>query len=120
MAYAFDTLGYAKRLREAGVRPEEADAHAEAARDFIMTELVTKKDLELQTQLFAATLRNSELHLENLIESRFGTVEQRYAGTDGKITRLEARIDALELRLLVRLGGLIAVAVAVLAGIMKI
>jgi hypothetical protein len=47
MAYAFDTLGYAKRLREAGLPPPQAEAHAEAARDFIMTELVTKTDLAL-------------------------------------------------------------------------
>ncbi|MBB3356204.1 hypothetical protein HJC03_23485 [Rhizobium sp. NLR4b] len=45
MAIAFDTLGYAKRLRDAGVKPETAEAHAEAARDFIMAELVTKTDL---------------------------------------------------------------------------
>ncbi len=41
----FDTLGYAKRLREKGVPSEQAEAHAEAARDFIMIELVTKTDL---------------------------------------------------------------------------
>ncbi|MBN8920339.1 MAG: hypothetical protein J0H62_06545 [Rhizobiales bacterium] len=45
MAYAFDTLGYAKRLREAGIDQRQAEAHAEAAREFIMTELVTKGDL---------------------------------------------------------------------------
>ena len=41
MAYAFDTLGYAKRFRSAGVSQEQAEAHAEAARDFVMAELVT-------------------------------------------------------------------------------
>jgi hypothetical protein len=33
MAYAFDTLGYAKRLRDAGISQEQAEAHAEAARE---------------------------------------------------------------------------------------
>lgn len=47
MAYAFDTLGYAKRLREGGVSMVEAEAHAEAARDFVMAELVTRNDLEV-------------------------------------------------------------------------
>ena len=46
MAYAFDTLGYAKRLRDAGIALDQAEAHAEAARDFVMAELVTKSDLE--------------------------------------------------------------------------
>jgi hypothetical protein len=45
VAFAFDTLGYSKRLRDAGVTTDHAEAHAEAARDFIMTELVTKSDL---------------------------------------------------------------------------
>jgi hypothetical protein len=44
-AYAFDTLGYAKRLRDAGISQEQAEAHAEAAREFVMGELVTRSDL---------------------------------------------------------------------------
>ena len=46
MVFALDTLGYAKHLRDHGVPGEQAEAHAEAARDFIMAELVTKLDLE--------------------------------------------------------------------------
>ena len=46
MVFALDTLGYAKHLRDKGVPIDQAEAHAEAARDFIMAELVTKTDLE--------------------------------------------------------------------------
>jgi hypothetical protein len=46
MVFALDTLGYAKHLRESGVPGDQAEAHAEAARDFMMAELVTKTDLE--------------------------------------------------------------------------
>lgn len=46
MVFALDTLGYAKHLRDHGVPNDQAEAHAEAARDFIMAELVTKLDLE--------------------------------------------------------------------------
>src|SRR5207244_12468120 len=46
VVFALDTLGYAKHLREKGVPIDQAEAHAEAARDFIMAELVTKTDLE--------------------------------------------------------------------------
>jgi hypothetical protein len=35
MAYTFDSLGYAKRLRDSGVSQDQAEAHAEAARDFM-------------------------------------------------------------------------------------
>jgi hypothetical protein len=57
MAYSFDTLGYSKRLRAAGVTQEQAEAHAEAARDFVMAELVTKSDL--QAALDSLSLRLS-------------------------------------------------------------
>jgi hypothetical protein len=46
MVFALDTLGYAKHLRGHGVPSDQAEAHAEAVRDFIMTEPVTKLDLE--------------------------------------------------------------------------
>jgi hypothetical protein len=46
MVFALDTLGYAKHLRDHGVPSEQAETHTEAARDFILAELVTKIDLE--------------------------------------------------------------------------
>ena len=90
VAYAFDTLGYAKRLRDAGVPNPQAEAHAEAAREFIMTELVTKQDLQVQLQTAIDPLRVA-------------------------ITALEARIDTQTLRLTVRLGGIVAAGTGILA-----
>jgi hypothetical protein len=55
MALAFDTLAYAKTLEGAGVPRDQAEAHANAARDFIMRDLVTKEDLRLALE--AQTLR---------------------------------------------------------------
>jgi hypothetical protein len=55
VAYAFDTLGYSKRLRDAGVPSPQAEAHAEAAREFIMGEVVTKTDM--QNAMDTLTLR---------------------------------------------------------------
>ena len=77
MACAFDTLGYAEDLARSRVTTEHAEAHAEAARDFVMAELVTKTDLE-------------------------------------------SALDRLSLRLTVRIGGMIAVAIAALAAIIKL
>jgi hypothetical protein len=59
VAWAFDTLGYAKRLRDGGVPNPQAEAHAEAAREFIMSELVTKQDLQtaIETQTQRLTVR---------------------------------------------------------------
>jgi hypothetical protein len=83
-----NTLAYAKRLRDGGVPAGQAEAHAEAAREFIMGELVTKTDMEAMGASIRQELRSS--------------------------------IDNLSLRLTVRLGGLIAIGVAVLATIIKL
>ena len=55
MAVVFDSLSYARHLRDHGVPPEQAEAHADAARTYIMLELVTREDLRLA--LDAQTLR---------------------------------------------------------------
>lgn len=47
-----DTLAYAKRLREAGLDQDQAEALAEALRDATTATLATKQDLtELETRL---------------------------------------------------------------------
>jgi hypothetical protein len=54
--YAFDTLGYARRLKDAGIPAKQAEAHADAAREFVMAELVTKTDLVLALDNLALRL----------------------------------------------------------------
>ncbi|HVC61546.1 MAG TPA: hypothetical protein VND19_14435 [Acetobacteraceae bacterium] len=93
MAFAFDTLAYAKRLRDAGIPPQEAEAHAEAAREFIMAELVTKPDL--------AAVR-ADLQASNATTRR----------------ELEAAMETLGLRLTVRLGGMLAIGLSVMTAIL--
>ncbi len=61
--YAMDTLGYAKRLRERGIPQDEAEAHAEAVRDFVMVELVTKTDLQTAISLVEAKIDAQTLTL---------------------------------------------------------
>jgi hypothetical protein len=71
VVYAFDTFSYAKRLREGGVPNPQAEAHAEAAREFIMIELVTKQDLQaaIETQTLRLTVR-----LGGIVAAGFGVV----------------------------------------------
>lgn len=56
MAVAFDSLAYAQHLRAAGVPADQAEAHASAARQYIMLELVTKEDLRLSQDNLALRL----------------------------------------------------------------
>lgn len=62
MAVAFDTLGYAKRLAEAGIKRDIAEAASEAARDYIMAEVATKADIIevkslIERQTYVLTVR---------------------------------------------------------------
>ena len=71
MAMAFDTLGYVRRLQEAGVDRKVAEAHADLAKDMILADLVTTRELD-------------------------------------------KRLTELELRLTIKVGGMLVVAVGVL------
>lgn len=91
MAFAFDSLGYAKRLREAGVPQDQAEAHPEAAREFVMAELATRYDL---------TVLRGDL--------------------DVLRRELENKIDTMSLRLTVRMGVMLAAGLSILAAIQRI
>ena len=60
--HGFDTLAYARRLKEAGVDEAQAEAHAEAVRDAITEDVATKADIarvedKMATKADLATLR---------------------------------------------------------------
>jgi hypothetical protein len=109
MVYAFDTLGYAKRLRDGAVSGEQAEAHAEAARDFIMAELFTKAD---------------SIGLRQDIDGRFVALDASFAAfkqyVDARFLVIESKIDTLGLRLTVRLGAMLAAGIALLAALQKL
>jgi hypothetical protein len=102
MVYTFDSLGYAKRLGERGVPDDQAEAHAEAARDFIMAELVTKTDLlAVRADLLA-------------VKQELQTVKQELQ------TELRTSIETQSLRLTIRLGAMLVVAIGALATLLKL
>jgi hypothetical protein len=111
MAYTFDSLEYAKRLRDGGVPQDQAEAHAEAARDFIMVELATKADL--LTMATKADLLATKQELRSSIDEL--RTELRTS-----IVELRNNIDTQSLRLTVRLGAMLVVAIGALAAILKL
>jgi hypothetical protein len=88
---AFDTLSYARRLKQAGVPDAQAEAMADATRELVVSDFASKADI--------AALKSDIVALE---------------------ARLMAAMDTQSLRLTVRMGGLIAIGVAVLAAIIKL
>ncbi len=76
---AFDSLGYARHLKDHGVPQAQAEAHADAARTYIMGELVTREDLRV-------ALDNLGLRLTARIQAqtvRFGVMLAAAVGVLG-------------------------------------
>jgi hypothetical protein len=88
---AFDTLTYARRLKEAGFSDRQAEALAEATRDLAVQDFATKSDIAA-------------------LKADIAALEQRFT----------AALDTLGLRLTVRMGGLVAIGVAALAALIKL
>jgi hypothetical protein len=84
MAFAFDTLGMRRSFVNMAIPQDQAEAHAEAAREFIMAELVTKPDLQ------------------------------------AAIISVRQEIDALRLRLTIRMGVMLAAGLSILAAVLRL
>jgi hypothetical protein len=106
----FDPLGYARRLRGAGLTDEQAEVHAEALATALGEVIVTKQDLrDLATK--------DDVHrLDLATKQEFASVRQEM-GSEFASVRREMR--AMELRLTMRLGALFSIAVGALAAILK-
>ena len=140
MVYAFDTLAYSKRLRDKGVPQEQAEAHAEAIREFVMADLATKADLQplgsdilavkSDLQAVKSDLQAVKSDLQALsarvdarldqFDARLDQFDTKLGQFDGKLVRLDAKLDTLSLRLTVRLGAMLVVGIGVLATILKL
>ncbi len=88
---AFDTLAYANRLKEAGVPPEQAEAHVAAQADFltqhILSEVATKDDL-----------RTLKADLKSDMDARFGEVGEQLGEIDARFGEIDARFSKIDVR----------------------
>lgn len=115
MTVQFDTLTFAKRLTQAGEKPEVAEAHAMAFKDFVMDTIATKADI--------LDLRGEFVSLDKKVSERFATKDDLLAVKQElrtEIGLLRKDIDAMGLKLTVRMGGMLAVAVGALATMSKV
>ena len=130
-ALAFDTLQYAKKLREAGVPEQQAEVQAEALREIIDDKLATKADirqLELEIKRSEESTKAEIKRLEENTKAEFKRLEENtkveLKHIEEKIfeleDRLNNRINEMSYKLTIRLGGLIVVGVFVLASLIKL
>lgn len=117
---AFDTLSYARRLKQAGMPEAQAEAVAEATRDAITADAATKADIDrvrVDLERLEAATKAEFADVMHEIAALRTALKNDIAALDARTT---AAMDSLGLRLTIRLGGLIAVGVAVLAAVMKL
>lgn len=81
-----DTLAFARRLEVAGIERKQAEAHAEAIRDLVVSDLATKADIDR-------------------LEAR----------VDRAASDIRRDIEAMSLRLTITHGGIVAVGIGLLA-----
>jgi hypothetical protein len=60
---AFDTLSYARRLKQAGVPDAQAEAMADATRELVVSDFATKADLAALEQRVMAAVETLGLRL---------------------------------------------------------
>ena len=93
MAPSFDTLAYARRLREGGFSEEQAETQAAALAVAMTESLATKQDLK---------------ELESRLETRFAHIDTRFSQIDVRFSQVEARFselsDKLTMRMLLAVG----------------
>jgi hypothetical protein len=108
MGTMIDTLGYVKKLTAVGISREQAEAHAEALRDDLASQVVTKIDL-------AAT----EQRLDSKIAALDGKLDSKFLTLDSKVSTLEVRLEGKITLLHWMVGFNLAATMAVLWRMMR-
>jgi outer membrane protein TolC len=91
----FDTLSYARRLRQAGVPEPQAEAMADATRELVMQDVASKSDIVGVKADIAG------------IKADLGALEQR----------LIASMETLSLRLTARMGLMLAAGLSLMTAL---
>ncbi|MBA2591296.1 MAG: CCDC90 family protein [Pseudomonadota bacterium] len=94
-AIAFDTLRFAKRLKEAGFTEQQAEALAIAEAELIEDNLATKRDLKDLEGVLQRHLAQIEADLKREIKALDAKVEQIHAGLTRDIKDLDAKVEQI-------------------------
>ncbi len=148
-AIAFDTLKFAKRLKEAGFTEQQAEALADAEAEFIEQNLATKRDIadvkrdiadvKRDIKELEVTLRNEIKQLDVTLRNEIkqldvmlcGEIKQLDVTLRGEIKQLDVKIEQirsdlardlkdLEYRMTIKLGTMMVVALGAMATLVKV
>jgi predicted phage-related endonuclease len=125
-AIAFDTLKFAKRLKEAGFTEQQAEALADAEAEFIEQNLATKRDIaDIKRDIadVKRDIKELEVTLRNEIKQLDVTLRGEIKQLDVKIEQIRSDLARdlkdLEYRMTIKLGTMMVVAVAAMATLVK-
>ncbi len=130
-AIVFDTLKFAKRLKEAGFTEQQAEALADAEAEFIEQNLATKLDIadikrdikELEVAL-RTEIKQLEVALRTEIKQLDATLRTEIKQLEVKIEQIRSDLARdmkdLEYRMTIKLGTLMVVAVGAIATLVKL
>ncbi len=119
-AIAFDTLKFAKRLKEAGFTEQQAEALADAEAEFIEQNLATKRDIadiKRDIKELEVTLRTEIKQLDATLRTEIKQLEVKIEQIRSDLAR---DMKDLEYRMTIRLGTLMVVAVGAIATLVKL
>ena len=126
-ALAFDTYAAVKKLKEAGFTEQQAEAQTTLLTDVIAGELATKHDIEAvkhDIETLKLDLENVRAELKRDIETLKLNLENVRAELKRDIETLRADMKhdmkELELRLTIKLGAMLALAVGAVATLVKL
>ncbi len=124
MPVAFDTLTYAKKLRDAGFTQEQAEVQAHALADIVEERLATKQDIatlhhaikELET-----SLRHDMKELETSLKRDIKELETSLRHDIKELeTSLQRDMKDMEYRMTIRLGAMLAVSITIMGALVKL
>ena len=123
MSIAFDTLKLADRLAAGGFTGEQAKTASAALSEALTDSVLTKADLVQAPARHDNAIEAVRSDLERAIETVRSDLEHAIAALgarlDTRIDALDAKIDTLELRLTVKLGAMLVVAVGAIGVLIR-
>ena len=112
-APGFDTLSYARRLKDAGVGEKQAEAHAEAVRDAMTQGAASKVDLDKGLADLKVDIDKGLAALKTDMDKGLAAIGNRMANLETKMDSMASKADldkglaALETRMTVRFVGIV-------------